>query len=215
VRIKVSGDNVGSPIFKAATHLWIKWLEIAYEHQQEALQARERSLQTAETGAEFSAALGDEMRASMVAITAAANAVDALYGEIKPLVPVPEEVRAAWKANRAPRHARIRETLKEGCALGRLNAEWSSRFKHLYRLRDPVVHHEIRSLPTVRHPNGRTNVSQEMADYSSENATAAVDLAFEVVLTTIRHPRSPDLTAWAERMAHVPDEQVEAIRRGS
>lgn len=140
----------------------------------------------------------------MVAISGAAHAIDALYGEIKPLVPMPPELVATWEANRTARHERIFETLKRGCVLGPRTNRWPRQFRALYLLRDPVVHHEIRHLPAVPHPNGLTHVGQEMADYCVENVNASVDLALDVILTALREPKVPDLQEWASAMTHVP-----------
>jgi hypothetical protein len=190
-----------------AHHLWMSWLQIASEHERAAERARTRGLELVGGGD----AVAEEMHASMVAISGAAHAIDALYGEIRPLVSAPATVTATWNANRTARRVRIFETLKLGCTLGNRTNRWPPQFKALYLLRDQVAHHEIRHQPSVPHPNGLTNVSQEMADYSVENVRESLDLAFDVILTTLRNPLALALVAWAERMNHVPA-AVEAYR---
>lgn len=190
-----------------ATHLWMHWLQIAAKREHEAVAASERIrlVDHSAGGTAFGDAMADEMHASMEAVTAAACAIDALYGEVLPLVEVPDEAIAAWKANHTAREMRIFETLKRGCKLGARNRTWPPEFKALYRLRNPMTHHVIRSLPAVPHPSGvPTNVAQENADYIARNATAAVDLAFEVVLTALTEAKAPKLKEWGDRMPHVP-----------
>jgi hypothetical protein len=81
----------------------------------------------------------------------------------------------------------------------------------LYQLRDPLVHHELALRESVAHPNGLTNVSQEMADYSLENLGQSLDLAFDVATTAMTHPRLPQVADWANPMAHVA-EKLQQLR---
>lgn len=180
------------------------WLQIAASNEHDARAARAQSAAMRTRDAAFGEALTAEMHASLVAITAASHAIDALYGEVKPLISIPEEACAGWERNKTPRHSVIFETLKRGCRLGVKTNTWPAAFDALYLLRDPVVHHEAKPLPAVPHPVGGTNVSQETADYVVENVEPSLALAFDVVLTTLRQPRAPDLVTWANAMPHVP-----------
>ena len=153
------------------------------------------------------------MNASIVAIAGASHAIDALYGEITPLIRVPDSIEEAWRANGTRRHGRIFETLKRGCELGARTNSWPASFARLYDLRDPVVHAQTAFRATAMHPNGLTHVAQEMVDYCSENATEAVQLTLDVVMTAIAHPLAPDLVAWSERMSAVAD-HLERAGRG-
>ena len=147
----------------------------------------------------------------MVAVSAAAHSIDALYGEISPLIPVPEDLRVGWDENRTRRPMRIFETLKLGCQLGRRTNDWPKKFRHVYLLRDALVHHETTARATVPHPSGKTRVGKENADYSLENATESLDLALDVVKVSITQAKAPRLREWASTMAHVPG-QLEAQR---
>jgi hypothetical protein len=193
------------------THMWIHWLEIGAERERAACEARTRSVGLGIEAAEFIDKISAELHASMVAISAAAHAIDALYGEIKPLVPVPAARLSAWEQNRAPRYSRILETLKIGCKLGAKTNRWPAEFKALYQLRDPVVHHELKLLPPVPHPNRLTSVAQEVADYCVGNVAKSLDFAFDVASSVIRAPRIPALVTWANTMAHVPA-HLDAVR---
>jgi hypothetical protein len=202
---------VSTAALTVGTHLWMHWLQIISERERAAIAARAQVLELGARGERVSDALSEEMQASMVAISGAAHAIDALYGEIKPLVPVPAATLAAWRANRTGRHDRIFETLKLGCTLGDRSQRWPKQFHALYLLRGPAVHHGVKHRPAAPHPSGIAHVSQENADYSVENVRESVDLAFDVILTAMRQPKEPKLVAWAEEMAHVPA-AVEAWR---
>jgi hypothetical protein len=99
-----------------AHHMWMTWLQVGAERECAAARARERGVELG-PGKGLGDALSEEMRASMVAVSAAAHAIDALYGEVRPMVPIPAATTAAWASNGTPRHRRIFETLKLGCRL--------------------------------------------------------------------------------------------------
>jgi hypothetical protein len=201
---------------RVGLRLWLTWLQIASDHAGSAEQERSRGLELARTGADPRPARAREMQNAMVAISASAHAVDGLYGEVKPLIPVPRDVVEAWEAQRTPRHRQVFETIKGGCRLGRRTNEWPGQFKDLYDTRDDLVHHGLRLRPAVPHPGDpTTHVSQEMADYTLESARRAVDLACDVALTTLRQPTAPQLVRWARSLAHMPAtvEALQAVSR--
>jgi len=47
--------------------------------------------------------------------------------------------------------------------------------------------------------------ARDTLDYCSENATEAVQLTLDVVMTAIAYPLAPDLVAWSEQMSAVAD----------
>ena len=193
-------------------HLWLSWLQIASDHARDAEQHRTRSLKLTRAGDEPGPARTREMQNAMVAISASAHAIDGLYGEVKPLISVPPTVQQAWETANASRHARLCDTFKAGCNLGNRTNQWPRQFKELYRHRDRLVHHALRVEPPVPHPGDPlTYVGQDMADYTLESARRSVDLAYDVALTTLRHPKAPDLARWARSMGHVP-EQLEHLQ---
>lgn len=197
-----------------ATHLWLHWLRIGVEHARAAEAARAELMQCRPEDTGSSPAIAAEMHASMVGVAAAAFAIDALYGEVKDLVSVPQETRDRWNNpdDRTARPSVIFETFKMGCKLGDRTREWPPRLKALFDLRDPAVHHRLTRTETVPHPSGRPfNVGKEFGDYSLEVVRSSLELAFDVALTVLRHPKSSEMQAWAERMGHVPTE-VEAVR---
>src|SRR5687767_2354522 len=73
----------GTVTLSVAINLCIYWARIATEHLREARQERAKMIALdradPDQGIQFGEALGRETRASMVAITAAAHALDAFY----------------------------------------------------------------------------------------------------------------------------------------
>ena len=125
------------------THLWMHWPHIAFDQEKIAARAREELLALGPSDPDFGRALERETHASMIAVSAAAHAIDALYGEVAPLIPLPDGMADRWKANRTARPSRILETLQVGCRLGKRTSEWPPAFRELYTLRDAAVHHVI------------------------------------------------------------------------
>ena len=193
-------------------NLWLPWLRIGVDRKRAAEAARTQLMRCEPDEAASHPAVVDEMHASMVGIAAAAFAIDALYGEVRDLVPIPRESRERWKANGTPRPSVIFETFKVGCKLGYRTNAWPPRLEALFDLRDPAAHHELKHRESVPHPSGRPfNVSREFGDYSLESLRSSLDLAFDVVLTVMRQPKAPEMQTWAARIAHVPAE-VEVLR---
>jgi len=180
-----------------------KWFVIAVEHERAAIAARKRAVATPDGSAEMAQAFDDELRAAMVAIAAAAFAIDALYEKINALLD--PELRPHF-SDAVKRSGRIVETLKAALDLGKRAQVWQTEIPRLFALRDDEVHFESSFHPAEPHPTGTSNVSRENLIYSAEEATRAVDLAVEVLTVAYSSPRkdAAGLVAWAESAAHVP-----------
>jgi hypothetical protein len=117
----------------------------------------------------------DEYYDSLVTISAAAHALDAAYGALKPLVVMPQ------LAADAARHDHIRSALCAGYRLGNdVGRRWRKDFSWLFDLRDAAVHHREVSRPTVPHPI-EGHGSHEAARYCLESSERAVAIALDVL----------------------------------
>ena len=174
--------------------LWAQWGEIAVEREGTARAARAESVAQHRHGQEPAPAMLTELLASMVAISAAAHALDALYGQL-----VTPEIKVAGPRDDKGREAHIRECLKRRFDTGKRDLEWVSHFQRLFNLRDAAVHAEVKQLPAVPHPSGVSNAGQVNADYSVEEAVKAVDLLLDVLNTCVHAPKPSDngAKAWA------------------
>lgn len=118
--------------------LFLSWASVAIEHEHIAHQARAGNLVTGmrtwDAGASpESHNLRHEFDASLVTVTAAALAIDALYGSLWDMVPPRDHKHAS-------RQMRIFETLKAGFRLGKATNEWPPRLEWLFHLRNQGVH---------------------------------------------------------------------------
>ncbi|MBD0348116.1 MAG: hypothetical protein ICV59_03105 [Thermoleophilia bacterium] len=194
----------GSVSIKISMTFWLVWARIAFDHERRARDARraaEAAQANGERGAEFGEALGREMQDALVAVSGCAHAVDAVYGAVKPGIPIPEATSDAWKRNRTPRQRQILETLKAGFAIdGKTVERWLREFDWLDDLRDAVVHPEERLDVPHPHPTG-TNVAAASATYTIEAAERARRIVLEVFDRCTVSPRSAndEIVAWASR----------------
>ena len=174
--------------------LWSQWGQIAVEREVTARTARGELVAQHRHGQESASAMLTELLASMVAISAAAHALDAFYGQL-----VTPAIKKDGPKDDKGREAHIRECLKRRFDTGKRDREWVSRFQRLFDLRDAAVHAEVKSLPAVPHPSGVGNAGQVNADYSAEEAVKAVDLMLDVLNTCVQNPKPSDAEAeaWA------------------
>ncbi len=178
--------------------LWIQWGDIAIEREDRARTARADMIALARYRQEYTPALGEELMASMVSISAAAHALDALYGQL--VTPgIKAEIKAEGPWRKASRDGHIRECLKRRFNTGGRDRAWVGEFKWLFDLRNAAAHAEEQQLPSVPHPSGVCNSGQVNRDYSADAAMRAVDLMLDVLNTCAAKPKASDVGArqWA------------------
>lgn len=140
---------------------------------------------------DYTSALGEELMASMVSISAAAHALDALYGQL--VTPgFKAEIKAEVPRQKASRDGHIRECLKRRFNTGGRDRAWVGEFKWLFDLRNAAAHAEEQQLPSVPHPSGVCNSGQVNRDYSADAAMRAVDLMLDVLNTFAAKPKASD-----------------------
>jgi hypothetical protein len=188
-------------------HLWINWTRIAAKHLQAARDSRERVVATKAAGGNWAEVMEDEYSDSLVTISAAAHALDAAYGALKPLVTMPQ------LGDRAARHDHIRSALAAGYRLDNdLCRRWRKDFVWLFDLRDAAVHHREVSRPTVPHPIEGYG-SHEAARYCLESCERAVACTLDVlgVMASPDLARNADVRKYSLGMVPTVRELVEAV----
>ena len=202
---------MGTPRVLLGSSFLAQWINIAIRDEAAARAARDRVLAAADSQRRLEA-MQDEMQASMVAVSASAHAIDALYGTTRELIELPPGTEERWKKNNTRRWSRILETFKRACNLGGYATSWAREFRWLFDLRDAAVHHDSPLNDPVPHPAGIPdlgNVAKEMADYELGAATRATDLAVQVAVVMHEQPRreqkrfadwAADHAPWAARL---------------
>jgi hypothetical protein len=189
------GASAGSVSLQIRTHLWISWARIALKHEAMAHRAGQEMQQP---GANHSRLLEREADAGLVAICAAAFALEALYRELDELGVVPAVTLAAWKANRLSDDKQILELLKLAVDPKGLVNSWQRELAWLFGVRGSSVHYRGSFEAPQPHPLG-TNVAPSQITYSAENATRAVDLLLGI-LERCRDKPKPTTRAWSQSM---------------
>jgi hypothetical protein len=157
-------------------HAWNTWAMIAIDHENFAAEARE-------------AAPVDELRPALVAITAAAFALDAFYDVAG------NYVDAAVSA-KSSRGAKVAERLKRGVGPGKLAQDWPERIQALFELRREAVHSARKSWnPSRMRLSARTSI--RATSVGASKATGAVDLLLEVLTGWADHPSAAS-APWAD-----------------
>jgi hypothetical protein len=206
--VKVSVSSSGS--VNINNHLWATWMKTAIEQAHRARQTRGRLTsypwpQEQSPSADWIAMLEQEFQASLLAVTASALALDALYGAA-----ISKQLRGTWEDT--GRAGRIHESLKRTFETGPVNTHWATEFKWLFARRDAAVHSEEEPQPSARHPLGM-NLSPEYVQYSVEPAERAVTFALSVLRRCVDFPRrgNQEAAAWALR-ARPKVEELEQMR---
>lgn len=185
---------------KASVPLWLYWLQIAESHAEMAEKARPSDAYLDYLSAQLAhldvpkvePGEGEngvrETTAAMVAITAAAHALDGFYGAVKRSVQAPGS-----KAKRPKRHRQILETVKLGFRVGSFALQWLDELDWLFETRDLIVHHaeELRPLVVIR-VTEQTVVAGGPEGFAvgADSARRAATLARKVISECLGHPRA-------------------------
>jgi hypothetical protein len=185
------------------THLWMSWTRIAIDHEMLAKAARGELKQAAPEERDGFMLQG-EADAALVAICAAAFALEAFTRELDDLITPPPATLAAWQDNPPPADRQVLELLKLAVDPRGLVAMWTRELAWLFGVRGAAVHYEGANEPTQPHPVG-INVSVAQVTHSLENATRAVDLLLGILERCRDRPKPPVL-GWSRSIRHVFDE---------
>jgi len=165
--------------------MWTRWLEVAVEHERAARAAFDLVMVT-----KGCHALQDELHASLVAISAAAFAVEGLYEDVRYRVPFDGGDNEAVRLRRVFQAA---FTLA-GPEADRLNTD----LRWLFDLRDQAVHPYTEAEEPQPHLAGFLT-GAELSRWGARNATRAVDLTLGLLAKAQSLPTKAP--AWVRRWA--------------
>ena len=192
-------EALGSPTFRMSTPFWLYWSEIAIESEHSA--CLHRMAADAENPGK---AMIEETKASMVALTACAHALDAFCLKFADGVVPPDQLETWKKRKGGKRSNQVLKTLGYGFEVE--TDEWRDWIVWLYeKRRNPALHYSEKTKEVVEHPLG-THTAPEMVDYSVEESSRAVDLLLDVFDKCSAAPK-PAAANKANSMRH----QVEGL----
>jgi hypothetical protein len=163
--------------------MWARWLEVAVEQELRALEAFRLMLQGEQKP------ITDEFRASLLALTASAHTIEALYGDIEYLIP-PQQPRNK-------RHQTLSEAFRLALGMKECDLlEFPSEMRWLFERRDMAAHPYTEAVLPKPHPVG-FNTGAEHADFNALTSGRAVDVAMRVLDTAATPPKAHN--HWIER----------------
>lgn len=163
--------------------MWARWLEVAVEQECKALDAFGRMLRGEP------ALITDEFRASLLAVTASAYTIDALFGDIKYLIPAQQR--------RDKRHQMLRDAFQLAFGISESAVEGlATELLWLFECRDNAAHPYTEAELPKHHPAG-FNIGAEHADFNALTSGRAVDVAMSVLQAAATPPNAHN--RWIER----------------
>jgi hypothetical protein len=202
-RVDESGKLVlDDLVFEIRLDIWPWWLDIGIDHAAQALASRGRLL-TVVGGpeGEKADALESECKAGMVAISAAAFALDAFSETTRNFVPGMDELIVAWNKAGTPRHARVTETLRRAFRFDNQQAKKLRRMAGTYfRFRGWAVHPPADYRTPFLHDLLSVGVEWRFVAFSAPNAREAVLGVTNAIAQCLQVPRSHGaaLAEWCE-----------------
>jgi hypothetical protein len=164
-----------SPGFGVLMHqiMWARWCEVMVEHELAARTAYARIIQGDHT------ALVDELRQSLVAVASAASTIEAMYEDVRFLIPE----RPAKPAT----YLRVSDLLTTAFGLDvSQRTQLVEDLKWLFERRNEGVHPYAEPEAPQVHPSG-LNTSAEASRFNATESRRAVDIAMQV----LRFAQSP------------------------
>lgn len=191
-----TGDLIGSSmITELRADTFHHWLQVAAQASDDAEAARTAAVNLERDDHEtFNRGLEREFRTSMVAVAAAAFAIDAFYGSVLQHAP-------GTKVRARSRDGAIFETLKRAFSLSAAQqAVLREPLRVIFRLRDDAVHPPAAWVEPAWHPVFNVGMEPRFVNYRVENAINAQLLARKLIWSCLRSPKPEhaDLATWCE-----------------
>lgn len=171
-----------------------EWLDIAFEHLQQADQEHRQLMAAHQSGSDISSHMQSEFRSSMQAAVAAATFFEALYAATRDCLPQDRSAPRPVGRRKAARSAHVTEQLKRAFGLKQHGtSNLGSVLSEIYRFRDEAVHPASSFGLPARHPDLGLIVERRFAMYTCANAHPLVRaaLAYCEILPKVAQGQGP------------------------
>ncbi len=168
------------------------WLEISWDHLEQARLAHEKLLAVWEGNDEKrkARALEAEFGASMQCVVAVAVAMDAFYSAIRPHIPIPKSTLDAWRRKRTARHAQVYEVLRRGFRFGpQTGTLIKNGLKEVFTWRDRSVHPSAEAARPIAYPELGVGTEWRFVAYRHGNAQRAMAFVLSLIPQLLAEPR--------------------------
>ena len=180
--------------------MWVRWIEIAVEQE---LQAARSFLALLEGGPDPRQLLA-EFHASLLAVTASAYTIDAVYAEVKYRIPPPSHRPDKRDSQLSHAFAEAFGLLEAN--IGRLKSE----IHWLFELRDKAVHPYTEPSVPEKHPAGfQSGIENSL--FNTVTSGRAVDTAMLILGIAASPPTS--LNRWIKRWAKARNPYMQNVVR--
>jgi hypothetical protein len=199
ISIGDDGQPMADLVFEVSLDMWPSWLEIASTHAAAADDARSRLVAADRADGEaIGALLAEECREGMVAMAAAAIAIDAFYGSMRERVDL-SSLDAKWTAD-TPRTARVFEGIRRAFVMTNTQAGKCRRvIREIYKFRDWAVHPPASFSKPVKHDLLEVGVEWRYVAFGAPNAVWAAANARDLIRACLLRPRpTANLGGWPE-----------------
>ena len=197
-----SGGFTSNLTLEVRLDIWPYWLDIGMDHAVEALSTRQGLIEAAQGPDETKSSLLEaECKTGMVAIAAAAFALDAFYEATRNALPGMDALVATWNKSGTARHARVSETLRRAFRVNDQQvAKLRQQVKELFKFRAWAVHPPAGYREPVLHDVLRVGVEWRFVAFSATNARRAIVGATNTIAQCLGAPRSQDqgFRSWCE-----------------
>jgi len=196
LRIGKDGSVDSSMQWQVALDVWPMWLDVAIDHAVRAVEARselakELRVADGEIEGDLQARLmSEEAKAGMVAIAAAAFALDNFADVIREFAPDIEATKAEWRKAGTARHKQISETIRRTFKISNKGARTLKPIVgEVFRFRDWAVHPSGRFRQPLQHDLIDVGVEWRFVAFRADNAVNAVRAAISILSQCISSPR--------------------------
>lgn len=166
-----------------AFEMWPLWMRVAIDHEQSARVARQQLIDATDD-TQRAAALNDETRAGMVAISACAFALESMAISVATRA----SLHGVGKSKSAGR--RVAEVLRQCFAVPNHQVtQWRKAVLDVFRFRNWAVHPDSAAQDPMEHPGLRAFVPRPANLYRLENSVGSVDVTLSTVAKLPRVPR--------------------------
>ena len=226
LRIGRDGSVDRSMQWQVALDVWPMWLDVAIDHAVRALEVRSelvKELDVADGKIEGdlqARLMSEEAKAGMVAIAAAAFALDNFADVIREFVPDIEAAKAEWRKAGTARHKQISETIRRTFKISNEGARTLAQIiGEVFRFRDWAVHPSGSFRQPLQHDLVDVGVEWRFVAFRPDNAVNSVRAATSILSQCISSPRleNEKLVEWCDAAKPRVDprqERADALLRG-
>lgn len=179
------------------------WLELAARQLSDAEDRKHTRIAAWSTEDQDARAtsMKEEFESSMLAIMAAAIAIDSFYASLRDKTAIPQDTIKAWKKNKTARYKQIAEVLRIGFSItqGEFD-DLRHSLEEIFRIRDKAIHPSANVAALVLHPELGVGVEWRFVLFRADVAKPVVQSAQRIIheLVAKGKPSTPEIQRYID-----------------